>query len=43
MQDADAVQGNLDQITHQMMHVVQACNEEKQIIEDKFLSVHQEL
>jgi len=39
MQEADSVQGKLEQISQQMMNVVQACNEENGIIEDEFLSV----
>jgi len=43
MPEADPVQGRLEQISQQMMHVVQACNEEKEIIEEEFLSVRQDL
>jgi len=43
MQEADPVQGKLEQITQQMIHVVQACNKEKEIIEDKSLAVQQDL
>jgi len=42
MPEADPVQGKLEQIFQQMMHVVQACNEKKEIIEDEFLSVPQD-
>jgi len=41
--EADPVQGRLEQISQQMMHVEQACNEEKEIIEEEFLSVRQDL
>jgi len=43
MPEADPVQGKLEQISQQMMHMVQACNEEKEIIEEEFLSVREDL
>lgn len=40
---ADAVPDKLEQITQQMMHIVQACKEEKGIIEEEFVAVWQDL
>jgi len=43
MLEANPAQGKLQQITQRMMHVVQACNDKKGIIEDKFVAVQQDL
>jgi hypothetical protein len=43
MQEQDQVRTKLQEITQQMLHVVQACNEKKGLIEDEFLAVRQDL
>jgi hypothetical protein len=43
MLEQDPVRNKLQELTHQMVHVVQACNEEKNIIEDEFAAVRQDL
>ena len=42
MHEANQVQSNLEEMTQQMMPVVQACYEEQAIIEDEFLAVCQD-
>jgi len=37
--NSDLVQNQLSELAQQVMHVIQACNEEKEIIEDDFESV----
>jgi hypothetical protein len=43
MTEQDPVRNKLQELTQQMVHVVQACNEEKEIIEDEFAAVRQDL
>ena len=43
MHEADPVQGTLERKTQQIVHVVEARNEEKRIIVDEFLPVRQDL
>jgi len=43
MRAQDPVQTKLQELTQQMVHVVQACNEEKGLIEDEFFAVRQHL
>ena len=37
--NSDLVQNQLSELAQQVMHVIQVCNEEKEIIEDDFESV----
>jgi len=39
----DPVQKQLQGLTQQMVHIIEACNSEKEIIEEEFLLVHQEI
>jgi outer membrane protein TolC len=39
MWDQDQVQSKLQELTQQMVHVVQSCNEEKGLMEDEYLAV----
>jgi len=43
MAESDPVRTKLQELTQQMVHVVQACNEEKGLIEDEFVAVRQDL
>jgi len=43
MAESDPVRTKLQELTQQMIHVVQACNEEKGLIEDEFVAVRQHL
>jgi len=43
MVESDPVRTKLQELTQQMVHVVQACNEEKELIEDEFVAVRQDL
>ena len=35
----DLVQGHLSELAQHVLHVIQACNEEKDLLEDEFDSV----
>jgi Holliday junction resolvasome RuvABC endonuclease subunit len=39
----DPVKQQLEGLTQQMVHIIEACNSEKGIIEEEFLSVNQDL
>jgi hypothetical protein len=39
MREQDQVQSKLQELTQQMVHVVQSCNEEKGLMEDEYLAV----
>jgi hypothetical protein len=39
MGQADPVQEQLETLTQQMLHVVQACNVEKEILEEEFVAI----
>jgi hypothetical protein len=39
----DPVQQQLQRLTQQMVHIIEACNSKKEVIEEEFLSVHQEI
>jgi hypothetical protein len=39
----DPVQQQLQGLTQQIVHIIVACNSEKEVIEEEFLSVHQEI
>jgi hypothetical protein len=39
MREQDQVQSKLQELTQQMVHVVQACNAEKGLSKDEFLAV----
>jgi len=39
----DPVRQQLEGLTQQMVHIIEACNSEKGIIEEEFLSVNQDL
>jgi hypothetical protein len=43
MSTGDPVKQQLQGLTQQMIHIIEACNSEKEIIEEDFLSVHQEI
>jgi len=43
MRERDPVKSKLQKLTQQMVHLVQACNEEKGLIEDEFVAVRQDL
>lgn len=43
IQQANPVQGKLEQITQKMMHMVQTYTKEKEIIKGKFLEVQHDL
>jgi chromosome segregation ATPase len=43
MRQADPVQQHLQGLTQQIVHIIEACNSEKEIMEEEFLSVHQEI
>jgi hypothetical protein len=43
MRQADPVQQQLQGLTQQMVHIIEACNSEKEVLEEEFLSVHQEI
>jgi hypothetical protein len=43
MAKSDPVRTKLQELTQQMVHVVQACNDEKGLIEDEFVAVRQDL
>jgi len=43
MAELDPVKTKLQELTQQMVHVVQACNKEKGLIEDEFVAVRQDL
>jgi len=43
MAEPDPVRTKLQELTQQMIHVVQASNEEKELIQDKFVAVRQDL
>jgi len=43
MREQDSVQTKLQELTQQMVHVVQACNEEKGLIEDEIIAVRHDL
>jgi hypothetical protein len=43
MTGSDPVQQKLEEVSQQIVHIVQACNEEKGVIEDEFLAVKQDL
>ena len=39
----DPVHQQLQGLTQQIVHIIEACNSEKEVIEEEFLSVHQEI
>jgi hypothetical protein len=43
MAESNPVKAKVQEISLQMVHVVQACNEEKELIEDEFVAVRQDL
>jgi len=43
MFQADPVQQQVQGLTQQMVHIIEACNSEKEVIDEEFLSVHQEI
>jgi len=43
MAESDLVTTKLQELIQQMVHVVQACNEEKELIEDEFVAIRQDL
>jgi hypothetical protein len=43
MRQADPVQQQLQGLTQQIVHIIEACNSEKEIMEEEFLPVHQDI